>query len=164
MAWQGRLDPDRRGPSGRGQLRHGRFGLAWKSGAWQVEAWHGRLGLSGHGLAGRGAVWHGRRGKSRWVLARLGDLRRGRRGVAGQGWDWTVRAGYGMAWQAWFVMARQAKSGHGMAGAERFGRAGWGGARHGRHGFCFEQCLRRKKWKLKMYVGVIVFQAMGLIQ
>jgi len=100
MAWQGRLDPDRRGPSGRGQLRHGRFGLAWKSGAWQVEAWHGR----------RGSSWHG-------------------------------RPSLGMAWQAWMC-----------------------GARHGRHGFCFEQCLRRKKWKLKMYVGVIVFQATESIQ
>jgi len=32
-------------------------------------------------------------------------------------------ASRGVAWQAWFVMARQAESGHGMAGVDVWGTA-----------------------------------------
>jgi hypothetical protein len=113
----------------------------------RFKAWCGMAGAAWR--AGIGGAGHGMAWQVRFVLARTGRagcgvVGHGRRGVGG-------KAGTGSQWI-------------GMAGAERSGRAGCGGARHGRHGFCFEQCLRRKKWKLKMYVGVIVFPAMGLIQ
>jgi len=81
MAWQGRLDPDRRGPSGRGQLRHGRFGLAWKSGAWQVEAWHGRRGSSWHGRPSLGMAWQAWMCGARHDQDRPGVVRSGMAGV-----------------------------------------------------------------------------------
>jgi hypothetical protein len=63
-----------------------------------------------------------------------------------------------------FGTARQVRLTQGTAGMFGRGGARSGMAWQGRHGFYLERILRRKKWKLKMYVGVIGSRAMGLIQ